>query len=74
MLTLTYYTDGKRHIVCKPYSIEGLHTMAADLGLRRCWFHNNRHPHYDIPVRRREEIESRCVLVTSKELFNIIHS
>lgn len=30
-----YVTDGKRHLVCIPYSVENLHQMAADLGIGR---------------------------------------
>ena len=64
-----YITDGKRHLVCVPYSIENLHSMAKELNIPRHFFHKN---HYDIPVRRREEIESRCVFVSSKDIVRII--
>ena len=40
------YCDDKRHLVCIPYSVQNLHRMAEDLGIRKCWFHKN---HYDIP-------------------------
>jgi hypothetical protein len=33
--------------------------MAKELGIKRCWFHNGRYPHYDIPKRRIEEILAR---------------
>ena len=36
-----YVTDGKRHLVCIPYSTENLHAMATDLGIGRHWFHKN---------------------------------
>jgi FMN phosphatase YigB (HAD superfamily) len=68
-MKLTYYTDGKRHLICKPYSIENLHLMAEELGIKRCWFHKN---HYDIPKRRIEEIESKCIKVSSRELLGIM--
>jgi hypothetical protein len=67
------YCDGSRHLICRPYSVENLHRMARELGLRRCWFHaNDIHPHYDIPLSRREEIEGRVRKVSSKELLRII--
>lgn len=66
-----YYTDGKRHLVCVPYSIDNLHAMADDLNINRAWFHKN---HYDIPKRRIAEIESKCEIVSSKEIVRIIKS
>lgn len=66
---LTYYCDTARHLVCAPYSIENLHRMAADLGLKRHWFHPGRHPHYDIPVRRSKEIMARCTIVSTRRLL-----
>lgn len=64
-----YVTDGKRHLVCIPYSTENLHAMAADLGIGRHWFHKN---HYDIPKKRMDEITSKCTLVSSKDIVKII--
>lgn len=64
-----YVTDGKRHLVCIPYSVENLHEMAADLGIGRHWFHKN---HYDIPKKRMDEIASKCMLVSSKDIVKII--
>jgi FMN phosphatase YigB (HAD superfamily) len=66
---MKYLTDGKRHLICVPYSIENLHKMAEDLGIKRCWFHKN---HYDIPVRRQKDIENLCEIVSSKEIVKII--
>lgn len=66
---MKYLTDGKRHLVCFPYSIENLHLMAADLGIGRHWFHKD---HYDIPVRRKDEVEARVVMVSSKDIVRII--
>ena len=66
---MIYVTDGKRHLVCIPYSIENLHVMAADLGIGRHWFHKH---HYDIPKRRMAEIEAKCSLVSSKDIVKII--
>jgi hypothetical protein len=67
-MKMEYYCDDKRHLVCKPYSIENLHLMAKDLNINRCWFHKN---HYDIPLRRIEEITAKCTLVTVWEIVMI---
>ncbi len=68
---MKYLTDGKRHLICKPYSIDNLHRMAKDLGINRCWFHKD---HYDIPKRRIEEIEAKCEIVSSKDIVRIIRA
>lgn len=68
---LVYVTDGKRHLVCVPYSVENLHTMADEIGIKPCWFHKN---HYDIPQKRVEEIEKLCVMVHPKNIVEIIKS
>lgn len=68
-----YFTDGSRHLVCIPYSVENLHAMAADLNIGRHWFHNTKNlAHYDIPKNRKSEIEARCILVSSKDIVKII--
>jgi len=70
MIELKFYTDGKRHLVCIPYSVENLHLMADRLGIKRCWFHKN---HYDIPKMKLTEIENQCIMVSSKEIVRIIN-
>ena len=65
---LRFLTDGKRHLICVPYSIENLHRMAEELSIDRCWFHND---HYDIPKRRIKEIEAQCEHVSSKTIVQI---
>lgn len=70
---MTYYTDGKRHLICKPFSIENLHLMAEKLDINRCWFHTGKFPHYDIPKLRKEEIESKCTIISSKDIIKIIN-
>lgn len=71
--SLIYVCDRSRHLVCLPYSVENLHRMADELGLKRCWFHSSsRYPHYDMPVKRIEELTSKCRVVSSKELLMII--
>jgi hypothetical protein len=68
-VTLEFLTDGARHLICLPYSIENLHEMALALGIKRCWFHKD---HYDIPVRRIKEIEAKCRIVTTREIVVIV--
>lgn len=70
---MNYFCDNKRHLVCVPFSIENLHTMADDLGIKRCWFHSGKNPHYDIPKSRIDEITSKCTVITSKEIWKIIN-
>jgi len=58
-----------RHLICLPYSKENLHKMAAKLNIKKHWFHKN---HYDIPIRRIEEIKHKCSVVSPKFILNII--
>lgn len=69
---MIYLTDGKRHLICKPFSIENLHRMADDLNIKRCWYHSGKHPHYDIPKKRIKEITEKCEVISSKQLLTII--
>lgn len=71
---MKYYCDNKRHLVCVPYTIQGLHAMAEDLGIKRNWFHKgkNDNSHYDIPKKRIQEITEKCNLVSSNEIVDII--
>ena len=66
---MEYICDKKRHLVCIPYSLENLHSMADQLGIKRCWFHKN---HYDLPKLRIDEIMNKCRVVSSKEIVKII--
>ena len=68
---LLYYCDDLRHIVCIPYSVENLHKMAEDLKIKRCWFHKYPQPHYDIPIRRYEEIKSKSIFVNRRDIVRI---
>jgi len=67
-----YYYDRMRHLICVPYSIENLHKMADDLNIGHHWFHGGKHPHYDIPKRRIEEIASKAVLIVPRAILMII--
>jgi len=68
---MEYYCDGKRHLVCVPYSLENLHKMATELGIKKCWFHKN---HYDIPKKRLNEIKNKCIFVSSNQIVMIINN
>lgn len=71
---MKYYCDNKRHLVCKPYSIENLHKMAKKLKIKSWWFHKKKNGlnHYDIPKSKIKKITTRCNLVNSREIVNII--
>lgn len=69
---MRYLCDEQRHLICDPYSIEGLHEMADNLGIKRCWFHNIKYKHYDIPKRRIEEIQAKCEVVDTRVILAII--
>lgn len=70
---LRYFCDDARHIVCVPYTIDNLHRMADDLGIKRCWFHRKAtYPHYDMPKRRIAEITARCTLVKTADILAIV--
>jgi hypothetical protein len=43
--------------------------MADELGIKKCWFHKT---HYDIPIKRIDEIKNKCIFVSSKEIVNIM--
>jgi hypothetical protein len=69
---MQYFYDRGRHLVCVPYSVENLHAMALDLGIKRCWFHGGRYPHYDVPKKRFARMGDRCRLVEPREILAII--
>ncbi len=47
--------------------------MAADLGIKRCWFHaGSAYPHYDIPKRRVAEIAALATERTPRQILAII--
>jgi hypothetical protein len=73
MSELKYYCDSMRHLICLPYSVENLHRMAVELNINRCWFHNSKnHEHYDIPKKRIKEIQSKCTIISPRELIKMI--
>jgi hypothetical protein len=68
---MEYLCDNARHLICLPYSLDNLHAMARQLGIKKCWFHKD---HYDIPKRRVAEITAQCRVVSSKEIVNVIRT
>ena len=71
---IRYLCDNGRHLVCLPYSVENLHKMAEDLNIKRCWYHTKPYPHYDIPLRRIAEIQSKTTVVSDREIVRICKS
>lgn len=74
MVNLQLICDTKRHLICTPYSIQNLHMMADFLNIKRCWFHNGKHPHYDIPKKRMRDVMAQCEILSTKDLIHIINS
>jgi hypothetical protein len=70
---MIYVCDNARHLVCLPFSVDNLHQMAIELGIKRCLFHSSsKFPHYDIPKRRINEIMSMCRIVETEDIIKII--
>jgi hypothetical protein len=48
--------------------------MAQNLEIDRQWYHNQRrgYYHYDIPKKRICEIMDKCIVVTDRQILNII--
>ena len=70
---IKFYHDAMRHLVCVPFSVENLHAMAEELGIKRCWFHASKdHPHYDVPKKRMATIGERSTLVRPRQVLAII--
>jgi len=53
-LKILYDKDGR--LICLPYSLDNLHEMAGELGLKKCWFEKG---NYLIPHFREEEIKRK---------------
>ena len=72
------YTDGV-HLIGD--SLAELHDFARLINLKRCWFENNRKPHYDLGSKNnlfRKNLLEKAILhgavkLTDRELINIIN-
>ena len=71
-----YLCDGNRHLICLPYTVDGLHAMAAELGIAEHWFHGGRWPHYDLPKGRHADITARpdVEVVSPREILTRIRA
>lgn len=53
-------------------TLDELHAMARKIGLKRVWFQDDRHPHYDVSqVARSIAIELGAVEVSNREIVKI---
>ena len=51
-------------------SVEELHSFAQRIGVKRRWFQNHRHPHYDLSVtKRRLAVNHGATQSTTRELL-----
>lgn len=71
---MRYLADRRRHLVCEPYSREGLLAMADDLGIGRWWLHGGRLAHIDIPQRDMLRImrDPRVEVVGPREVLAVV--
>lgn len=73
------FVDNKGHLI-SDHSLDELHQMADKLGLKREWFQDKKHPHYDLITRYRkpnlrliqEAVSLGAVLSESKELIKAL--
>ena len=53
-------------------SLEELHGFSQRIGIKRCWFHQGRHPHYDVTdVQRDQAIEAGAHPVDQRTLVSL---
>jgi hypothetical protein len=69
---MIYLYDRMRHLVCVPYSVDGLHAMADHLGIPRHWYHGGKRPHYDIPKRDISRIQDQAIEVPPRVILKVI--
>ena len=67
---LLFLTDGRKNLICVPYSVENLHSMAHDLGIPTRYFDRDK---YKIPDVIRDDVEEKCEMVSSQTIFRTIH-
>ena len=73
---MSIYVDALRRVKGRLWchlladSVEELHGFAQGVGIKRRWFQDHRHPHYDLsPTRRRQAVERGAIEVTTRELL-----
>jgi len=69
---MIYLYDKERHLICHPYSIQNLHIMARKIGIKKCWFHSGKYPHYDIPLYKLDEVKRLGVEASKRDILNVI--
>lgn len=67
------YTDSLGHLVSDT-SLEELHQFARSIGLKRKWFQDGRHPHYDLTTTRARNraLDAGAKLVSPLEIVKIL--
>ncbi len=64
--TIRCFKDGSCHMFAD--SLDELHAFAKVLGLKRGWFQDERHPHYDLtPVRRAKAVAHGATEISTRE-------
>jgi len=68
---MAVYTDGK-HLVAD--TIDELHRFAEKMNLKRLWFQDHRHPHYDLTTKRAvmRAISGGATMVTPREAASVM--
>lgn len=77
---MAVYVDKARHPYGRMFmshmmadTLDELHAMAANLGLKRSWFQALNRPHYDLcQAKKRQAIRLGAVEVSTRELVRIV--
>ena len=66
------YIDNRGHMVAN--TLDELHRFARKIGLKRTWFQDKKHPHYDLTTQRMidKAIINGAVPVSSREIIRIL--
>jgi len=56
-------------------TVSELHTFAASIGLKREWFQDTRHPHYDLTAsKRRQAVREGAIEISARDYIKIKRS
>lgn len=66
---LLFLSDGRRNLICVPYSIENMKKMADELGIKKTWLKKDR---FVIPEDYFEVVETKCNIVSTQTLFRTL--